>query len=115
MLISGLNEACNNIAESYLKVGNESTGTIRFRTTAKGNLPHLSYILCKLEPLGKYLKKVNYYVTGELLFIKVHKGKEITNIRNYKQEIGATSTCNKRMTEETKWIVQKSIKGATKD
>ena len=32
-LINGFNKACNNIAASYLKVGNESMGSIRFHTT----------------------------------------------------------------------------------
>ena len=39
MLINGFNAACNNIAASDLKVGDESMSAIRFRTTAKGNLP----------------------------------------------------------------------------
>ena len=43
LLNDGFNEACKNIATSYLKVGDESMSKIRFRTTEKGNLPHLSY------------------------------------------------------------------------
>ena len=35
-----------------LKVGDESMSAIWFRTTAKGNLPHLSYIFRNPEPLG---------------------------------------------------------------
>ena len=46
LLINGFNEACKNIAAIYLKVGYEYMGAIRFRKTTKGNLPHLSYILC---------------------------------------------------------------------
>ena len=52
-LIYGLNGAYKNIASSYMKVGDESTSAIIFRTTAKGNLPHLSYIFCKTEPQGE--------------------------------------------------------------
>ena len=51
-LIYGLNEANKNIAASYLKFGDESMSVISFRATAKGNLPHLSYIFRKPEPLG---------------------------------------------------------------
>ena len=51
-LFNGFNTACKNIAASFLKVGGESMSAIRFRTTAKGNLPHLSYIFRKLEPLS---------------------------------------------------------------
>ena len=52
LLINRFNVACNNIAASSLKVGYESMSAIRFRTTAKGSLPHLSYIFRKPEPLG---------------------------------------------------------------
>ena len=40
-----------NIAASYLNVWDESISAIRFRTTEKGYLPHLSYIFRKLESL----------------------------------------------------------------
>ena len=49
---------------------------IRFRTTAKGNLPLLSYIFHKPEPLGTEFKVVACSITGFLLFIEVQRGKE---------------------------------------
>ena len=49
VLIGGFNEACKNIAASYLKVGNDSMSVIRFRTTSKGDLFNLSYIYRKLD------------------------------------------------------------------
>ena len=52
MLIHGFNMACNNISASFLKVGYDSMSAIRFRMTAKRNLPHLSYIFRKSYPLG---------------------------------------------------------------
>ena len=52
-MIYGFNEVCSIIAESYLKVGDESMSAIRFHTMSKGNLPHLYYISRKPEPLGK--------------------------------------------------------------
>ena len=52
LLIDGFNTTCKNIAASFLKVGDESMSAIRFWTTSKGNLPHLSFILRKPEPLG---------------------------------------------------------------
>ena len=54
----GFNTACKNIAAIFLKVGDESMSTIRFWKTAKGNLPHLSYIFQKPDPLGTELKTV---------------------------------------------------------
>ena len=107
--------ACNNISACFPKVGDESMSEIRFRTTAKGNLPHLSYISRKTEPLGTEFKIVACSVTGELLFVEVHRGKEGMNHSKYQKELGATAACTKIMTEETKGIGQKSIKGGTND
>ena len=115
MLIYGFNEPCNNISASYLKVGDESMSAIRFWTTAKGDLPHLSYILHKTEPLGTEFKNVACSVTGALFFVEIQRGKEGVNNRNYHLQIGATSACTKKMTESTKWLGQSDVKGATKD
>ena len=50
--------ACKNISASFLKVEDESMSAIRFRTTAKGNLSHFSYIFHKPVPLGTEFKTV---------------------------------------------------------
>ena len=63
------------IAASYLKVGGESISAISFRTTAKGNLPHLSYIFCKPEPLGTEFKTFTCSIIGALLFIEAQRGR----------------------------------------
>ena len=52
MLINRFDEACKNIDASYLKVGDELMGVTIFWITAKENLPHFSYILHMLDPLG---------------------------------------------------------------
>ena len=69
LLFNGFNTAFKNIAASFFKVGDESMSAIRFRTTAKGNLPYLSYIFRKLETLDTEFKRVACSVTGALLFI----------------------------------------------
>ena len=97
MLIDGFNEACKNISASYLKVGDDSMSTIIFWKTARGNLPHLSYILRKPEPLVTEFKTVTCYVTGVFIFIEVHTLKEGTKKRKCHQKIGATAACTKRM------------------
>ena len=74
-LFNGFNTACKNIAASFLTVGDELMSAIQFRTTAKGNLPHLSYIFWKPEPLSTKFKTVACSVTGALLFIEVRWGK----------------------------------------
>ena len=69
--IDGLNRSCKNTATSYLKAEDDSMSEIRFRTTAKGDLTHLSYILHKPEPLRTEFKTVTCCVTGSLLLIEV--------------------------------------------
>ena len=76
MLIYGFNAACKNIASSFMKVGDDSMSAISFRTTAKDNLPHLSYIFRKPEPLGTEFNIVACYVTGDLIFIEVYRVNE---------------------------------------
>ena len=98
ILIDGFNVVCKNIAASSLKVGDESMSAIRFRTTAKGNLPHLSYIFRKLEPLGTYFKKVTWSVTGYLLFIELLIGKEGMKNSMYHKDMRETADCTKIMT-----------------
>ena len=107
--------ACKNIAASFLKVGDESMSAIRFRTTEKGNLPHLYYIFRKPEPLGAEFKTVAFSVTGALLFIEVQMGKEGMKHSKYQHDIGSTSDCTNKMMEEKKGVGNKSIKGGTKD
>ena len=75
-LIGGFNAAYKNIAASRLKVGDESMSEIRLWVTAKGNLPHLSYIFRKPKPLGKYFKTDACYVTGAIIFIEVQRSNE---------------------------------------
>ena len=58
LLFDGFDTACKNIAASFLKVGDECMSEISFWTTAKGNLPHLSYIFRKLEPLGTEFRQL---------------------------------------------------------
>ena len=115
MLIDGFNAACKNIAVSSLKVGDESTSAIRFWTTGKGNLSHLSNIFRKLETMDTEFNTVACSVTGSLLFIEVHRGKEGKKQINYHQDLEATVACTKIMTEATKGIGHKYKKGATKD
>ena len=58
---------------------------IRFWTTTKGKLPQLYYIFHNPYPLETEFKTVACSVTGSLLFIAVHIGKEGMNHRKYQQ------------------------------
>ena len=77
---------------------------IRFRTTTKENLPHLSYIFRKPEQLGTYFKTVTCYVTGDLLSIEEQMGEEGTNDSKYHLNLGWNESFTKRITEATKGL-----------
>ena len=115
MLIYGLNKACKNISNSYLKVGGESRSKICFWTMTKGNLPHLSYIFFNMEPLGTEFNIVACSVTGALILIGLHTGNEGMKHIKYHQQLGATAAFNKRFSESTKGIGQRYRKGAMED
>ena len=89
----GMQEYCSG----YLKVWDESMSEIRFRITAKGNLPPLSYIFRKTGPLGTEFKTVACSIKWDLLFIEVQKGKEGMTHSKYHQDLGATAACTKRI------------------
>ena len=114
-LIDGFNEVSNNIASGYLKVGNDSMSEIRFCTTQKGKLPHLSYIFCKTEPMGDEFKTVARSITGTLIFKGIHIGKEGTNKSNYHLQLGVSAACMKRTIESTKVLGHRPVKRVTRD
>ena len=72
--------------------------------TAKGDLPHLYYILCKLEPIVTEFKTVACYVTGYFLLMDIYRGKEGTNKRKCHMELGAMEACKNKTTEATKGL-----------
>ena len=113
--INEFNDSCKNISSSYLRVGGESMSVIRFQKTVKRGLPYLSYISRKLDPLGTGFKTGAFYFTDALIFIELQMGNQGMNHSNCQQDIGATASCTKRMTEATNVIGQKSIKGGTQD
>ena len=86
---------------------------IRFQTTEKGNLTHLSYVLLSTEPLMTDFKTVSCSVAGALLFIEVQRVIECVKYSKYQQEKGATAACTKRIMEATKGIGHRYRKGAT--
>ena len=74
LLIDGFNKLYNNIAASYIKVGNESMSAINFRNTEKGGGSYLSYIFHKPEPMGVDFKNVACSVTVSLVLIYIYRG-----------------------------------------
>ena len=63
------------------------------------NLPHLSYIFCKMEPLGTDFKTVACSIIGALLLIEVQIGKKGTKNSKYHLQLGLTAACTKIIME----------------
>jgi hypothetical protein len=67
LMVDGYNKVRHElVAASVCKVLDESMSAFRPRTTPKGGLPHLSFILRKPEPLGTEFKVIACAVTGKL-------------------------------------------------
>ena len=71
------------------------------QATKTGNLPHLSCILCKPEPLGTEFKVVADSVTGMLLYLEIQEGKQQMAKAKYADEKKASTACCLRLSEET--------------
>ena len=95
---------CNNISTSYLKVGYESMSAIRFRKTAKGELPRFPYIFCKPKPLVVEFNTVVYSVTGALFSIDIHRLKQVMKKSKFRLQLVATAACTKIIVEATNWV-----------
>ena len=92
----------DKIAASIYKTMDESMSPYRPRKTKTGNLPHLSYILRKPEPLGTEFKSVACAKTKIMLHLEIQKGKSVMASSAYQDELGATAACVLRMAVATK-------------
>ena len=90
-----------------MKVQDESMSDIYFCTTAKGNLPHLYYILRKPEPLGTKFNTVACSVTGGFILIEIQRGNYGIKEINYHLDIGVTAACNRRIVEAIERLGQR--------
>jgi len=70
--------------------------------TYSGNLPHLSYILRKPEPLGTEFKNVCCSKTGVLLFLEVQKGKDVMANAEFTNQMSKMSALTTRMMKYSK-------------
>ena len=73
--IDGFNETCKNMSTRSMNVRDDTMSKIGFLTTAIGDLPHLSYIFRKPEPLGTEFNTFEFSVTGDFLFVEAQRGK----------------------------------------
>jgi hypothetical protein len=88
------------VAASIMKLLDESMCAWRPRTTKKGGLPHISFIMRKPEPLGTEFKVVCCAVTGIFLGIEIQEGKMPMRVmRHSPAPNGPTVGCVKRLVD----------------
>ena len=68
---------------SGIFVFDESMSAFRPRTTKNGNLPHLSWIMRKPEPLGTEFKSVSEAVTGVMMALEITRSKDDDTSEKY--------------------------------
>ena len=90
-----------NVSPSLLKTFDESMSAFRPRTTRYGNLPHLSNIARKPEPLGTEFKVTNSTKIGICLYLEIQRGKEGMQSHKYTDDMKKTVACSMRMAEAT--------------
>jgi Transposase IS4 len=93
------------IAASVHKVMDESMSAFKPRTTKMGNLPHLSFIQRKPEPLGSEFKVTGdskrKMGTGCMIHLELQEGKEAMRGKEHVSSLGGTAACTLRMAEQT--------------
>ena len=72
-----------------------------FRTTKTGELPNISYVKRKPEPLGTEVKNIVDGISGSMLWIEIQEGKERMKNKEF-QNLGSTAACTLRGVMATK-------------
>ena len=105
--VIGLTEKFNKSRRDHVhsaneKVGDETMSAHKPRTTAKGKLPHISFIKRKPEPLGTELKSIACSETKIMLGLEIQRGKDDKTETKYIDEVRLkTSACTMRLVEAT--------------
>lgn len=93
----------NTVLASSLKVFDESMSAYRPRTTKTGNLPHLSKIDRKPEPLGTELKVTASCFLNLCIYLEIQKGKTNMQGMEFHDVIPMkTTACCAQMVKGTK-------------
>ena len=108
-LVDGFNKNRSQVVgSSRVKVLDESMSAFKPQTSKTGNLPHLSFILRKPEPLGTELKTVASKASnGPIIHAEIQEGKMPMRAKTYSAEFGPTAACTLRLVEGTKDSGQK--------
>ena len=94
-LVDGFNtNRKSTVAASRFKTLDGSMSAYRPQTRKTGNLPNISYILRKPEPLGTELKTVaSKGSNGPIIYAEVQEGKHDMTNKPFFETYGATSSC----------------------
>lgn len=90
----------NTIFSGLVKVFDESMSAYCPQTTKTGNLPHLSNIARKPEPLGTELKVTADSVTSIFIHLEIQRGKTSMAKSKYTNEMLKTAACSCRLGEK---------------
>jgi len=103
LAIDEFNMNCKwHIKTSFIKTMDESMSAFRLQTRSTGNLPHLSYIMCKLEDLRTEFKVVACVMRGIILHLEIQKGRDAMRLAAYSAELGSTAGCILCLVEQSK-------------
>ena len=103
-LVQGFNNnRRRTVAASRVKTMDESMSAYRPQTRKTGNLPNISYILRKPEPLGTELKTVaSIGSNGPIIYAEIQEGKIGMTNKPFFYSHGATCSCVLRLGQGTK-------------
>ena len=90
------------VSASLFKTFDESMSAFHPRTTRYGNLPHLSNIARKPEPLGTEFKVTNSTKIGLCLYLEIQRGKQGMANEKYNDDMKKMAACSVRMAEGTR-------------
>ena len=88
------------LSRSYTLILDECMSAWKPHTSATGRLRNISFVIRKLKPLGTEFKVVCCPVTGCMIAIEIQRGKKGMKISKYHTDLGATTACTIRLTEE---------------
>jgi hypothetical protein len=102
--IQGAIDTFNNIRQqsiqtSEIRTIDETMSAFRPQTKKTGDLPHLSFIARKPEPLGTEFKSCACPMLKIMTHLEICRGKNEKRIPRYKNEMGATAACTCRIAE----------------
>jgi hypothetical protein len=95
----------NKVMSSFEKVLDELMSAFRPQTRKTGDLPNLSFIPRKPEPLGAEFKCICCAITGIMIWIELQRGKDGMRAAEYSAASGVTAACTMRGARDSKYCV----------